>query len=135
MLKPVNLAPRIYLAGGMRSGWQDGVIAAFPDISFLDPRSHGLKTPSSYTEWDLWAITICDGVFAYLENDNPGGQNMFFELGYADALGKPYILVDEKQASDPSHDRYTGMAQSAAEWSGSSLYIGMQQLGELLRRI
>jgi nucleoside 2-deoxyribosyltransferase len=85
----------IYLAGGMKSGWQDELISHFPNIEFLDPRSHGLTEPKDYTKWDLDAIRECDVIFGYLEESNPTGYNLCFELGYAHALGKKIIWVNE----------------------------------------
>ena len=97
---------KIYLAGGMHSGWQDDVIARYPDIEFLDPRSHGLTDVREYTREDMNMIKKCDAIIAYLEKDNPGGFQMAFEIGYFVGLHDPHTclvyFVDEKQ-------RYTGM--------------------------
>ena len=113
----MNNTIKIYLAGGMRSGWQDRVIEKIKEcygdemVEFLDPRSHGLKEPAEYTKWDMNAIENCDVVFGYMEKDNPAGMNLMYEMGYGKGLGKEVFCVDEKAAADERHDRYTKMIQ------------------------
>jgi nucleoside 2-deoxyribosyltransferase len=100
----------VYLAGGFKSGWQDKVInhLSFKDIQFFDPRTNESDVKSFYPR-DIAALKTCDVVFAYLETSNPGGMNMAFELGYAAALGKRIIFVNERT------DRYMDML-IAASW-------------------
>ena len=74
---------RVYLAGGFQSGWQDTVMQAVPSLDYLDPRSHGLKSKTEYTAWDLEAVRRSDCVFAYLEATNPGGYALALEVGFA----------------------------------------------------
>jgi nucleoside 2-deoxyribosyltransferase len=99
---PVPLSPdyrlMVYLAGGMRSDWQDKVIEKTRglNISYLDPRSHGHKNPVLYTTWDMQAIQRSDVVLAFLEYDNPSGLGMAAEIGYAKGLDKPVIFVNEQ---------------------------------------
>lgn len=90
----------IYLCGGFKTDWQDEVIAHVkrlrPDAELFDPRDHKLHDPKDYTKQDLQAIWDCDIVFAYMECTNPGMANLAFELGYAHAMGKKIVLVNEK---------------------------------------
>jgi hypothetical protein len=88
----------VYLAGGMRSDWQDKVIDKCRglNMNFLDPRRHGLKDPILYTTWDMQAIQRSDVVLAFLEYDNPSGLGMAAEIGYAKGLGLPVIFVNEQ---------------------------------------
>jgi nucleoside 2-deoxyribosyltransferase len=88
---------KIYLAGGMKSDWQDKVKEAVPDNIFFDPREHGLDDPKEYTKWDLDHVSKSDVVFAVFTLDNPSGFGMCIEIGFAKGLGIPIILVDEKQ--------------------------------------
>ncbi|WP_373031641.1 nucleoside 2-deoxyribosyltransferase domain-containing protein [Sulfurovum sp.] len=88
---------KIYLAGGMKSDWQDNVIAAHPQHTYFDPRTHGLDEPAEYTKWDLEHVEKADIVFACFTKDNPSGFGMCIEIGAAHRSGKPIILVDEKQ--------------------------------------
>lgn len=132
----------IYLAGGMRSGWQDRVIeavnAAIPegDVCFLDPRKHGLGDPEAYTEWDISNIVTSCIVLAYLEKTNPGGANMALELGYAKGYAKGrrlpvyIIVVDEKQ------DKYFSMMRTThiADVLCTTLEEGIQILITLITR-
>ena len=91
---------KIYLCGGMKSDWQDEVIADVkrlrPDAEIFDPRDHKLHDPKDYTNQDLMAILECDIVFAYMESTNPGYANFAFEIGFAVANGKKIVLINEK---------------------------------------
>lgn len=100
----------VYLAGGMRSGWQDDLKELLKDCShfhFIDPRNHGLKESSDYTSWDLFSISKCDILFAFLEKDNPAGYNCIFEMGVAKGLGKMIIFVDQKSNVDEDYAKYS----------------------------
>lgn len=100
---------KVYLSGGMRSGWGEIVRAVLPDVTFLNPAHHALKRPSEYTLWDMVAIESCDVVLAYLEKDNPSGLGLAFEIGYARGLRKPVLFVNEKL-----DDKYTRILEQGA---------------------
>ena len=68
---------KVYLSGGMRSGWQDKVIAECPGLEFIDPRDHGLHSSMEY----MLSVRRCDILFAYLEKDNPSGLGLALEVG------------------------------------------------------
>lgn len=91
---------RVYLSGGMHSGWQDRIIERYPMIEFIDPRKSGMTFPADYTAWDMRAIDLCDFVIAYLEEDNPSGAGLAFEIGYALGRGITVYFANEKE------DRY-----------------------------
>lgn len=85
----------VYLAGDMKSGWQD----TFANIvngeaTLLDPRSHGLSDPAAYTRWDLDAVAKSDAVVVFMGPHNPSGYGLCVEAGYAHALGIPTFFVD-----------------------------------------
>jgi len=105
----------VYLAGGFYSNWQDTIIKKFPSVKFLDPRSHGLKDEKGYTFWDLEAIKKSDCIFAYFEEDNPGGFALASEIGYAKALNKIVIFIDEKSKSDEKLSGYLKMLHELAD--------------------
>jgi hypothetical protein len=113
--------PTIYLAGGMRSNWQDRVISELPMFSFFDPRTHGLKDPDAYTHWDLEAVRKSDWVLAFLEETNPGGFSLALEMGFARALSKRMILVDEKSARNEEASRRLAMLHSIADYCPSTI--------------
>ncbi len=115
----------VYLAGGMRSKWQDVVKKAHLDAIYLDPRDHGPMPEKAYTDWDVTAIRRADIVFAYLEKDNPGGQGLALEIGVASALGKYVIFVEE-----PGHPqtRYFGMCRQVADVTVETLDLGIKML-------
>lgn len=102
----------VYLAGGMRSGWQDEVMRKVQGVIFIDPRNHGLTTEDKYTAWDLAGVDRADVVFGYLEADNPGGAGLALEFGWAAKAGKHIIL-----AQDAAHPqaRYYGMVRQVAD--------------------
>lgn len=85
---------KVYLAGGMKDGWQDRVIPLLPKWTIFDPRLHGLEHPADYTRWDLEHVREADVILAYMDPANPSGFGMSVELGYASALGKRIIFVD-----------------------------------------
>jgi nucleoside 2-deoxyribosyltransferase len=89
---------KVYLAGGMKQEWRnkikDECITA--NIHFFDPTKTGLHEVNEYTFWDLLAIKNCDLVFAYFEKTNTSGIGMACEIGYAIALGKPVLLLNEQ---------------------------------------
>lgn len=121
----------VYLAGGFRSGWQREIRSALPSLTYNDPSAHGLSDPASYTKWDLDAIRRSDVVFAYLEADNPGGYALALELGFARALGKRIIFVDEQSSIDEDSARYLAMLREVAEITVNSLAEGVRQLRAL----
>jgi nucleoside 2-deoxyribosyltransferase len=116
---------KVYLAGGFQSGWQEWIVKALPSFDYFDPRSHGLTTKAEYTAWDLEAIRHSDCVFAYIESTNPGGYALALEVGFAKALGKFVILVDEKSAVDAQIGRYLEMVSETADVSFKSLQEGV----------
>lgn len=85
---------KLYLAGGMKDGWQDKVSKIMPAHELLDPRSWSDPDPLIYTERDLNAIRSSDLVLVYIASNNPSGFGLSVELGYAFALKKPIIFVD-----------------------------------------
>lgn len=120
----------VYLAGGMHSGWQDKVIGAVSH-ECIDPRSHGLEVSDAYTAWDLSAIRVCDIVFAYMEKENPSGAGLAFEAGYAKALGKIVIFVEDV---DLKIARHFGMVRAAADVVCIDLDDGIEVLKSFERR-
>lgn len=88
---------KIYLAGGIRSNWQEKVTSQV-NAEFFNPRTkevNGILTLAEFGTWDLHHIKKCDIVFAYMEKTNPSGIGMSVEIGYAKALGKTVILCLE----------------------------------------
>lgn len=94
-MRPSLPAKRIYLAGGFRSGWQKLAADRLPRFELLDPSLHNIEDPAEYTRWDLNAIQQCDIVLANMEPSNPGGYSLALEVGFAKALAKKIILVDQ----------------------------------------
>ena len=89
---------KVYLAGGIRSGWQNNM-PKINGVKYFDPSKKELDkslTLSEFGTWDLHFIKECNIVFAYMEKTNPSGIGMAVEIGYAKALGKTVILCIEQ---------------------------------------
>ncbi len=94
---------KVYLAGGMNdSNWQQKVIDQIGKHNFVfyNPREHSLTNSAEYTFWDLFYVKQSDILFAYMQEDNPSGIGLTLEIGYARAMDKSIILVDERSAID-----------------------------------
>lgn len=116
----------IYLAGGMKSSWQDVAIQALPPVEFVDPRKHGLVTEAEYTAWDLAGIRRSDLVLAFMDTDNPSGFGLSLEVGYAHALGIPVWYVCEDLTP---RQRFFGMVRAVAARQFDSLQAAVKALG------
>ncbi len=131
MLKSIDNVPVVYLAGGMKSGWQDAVKRAVPGIIFIDPRDHGLQDENGYTAWDLAGVERADVVFGYMESDNPGGAGLAVEFGWGARADKLMLLVEQ---DGYPQQRYFGMvrALSHVRYEGPD---GLARAVEALTRI
>jgi len=128
MVMQTNGKKKVYLAGGMRSEWRETIKAAM-SAEWLGLTQHGLKDEKQYTAWDLQAINDCDILFGFLEFNNPSGLGLMLEIGYAAALGKTIIFVDDK----PEVKKYTGMARAiSGRYAFTTLVDGMLCLMQLL---
>ncbi len=111
--------PTVYLAGDTQSGWQARVCKAIQDLQLLDPSKEDLADPKELTRWGLQAIRKSDVVLAYLEKEDPNGHALAFELGYAKALGKTILLVQEHGAGE--EDKYLQTVREIADFCFDSL--------------
>ncbi len=103
----MNYKAKVFLSGGFKSNWQSKVIEQLNDqFIFFNPREHGLEHSDFYTTWDIHYVKECDILFAYMEESNPSGYGLAFELGLAYSLNKTIILVDEKSKTSESFARY-----------------------------
>lgn len=126
----VTLEKVVYLAGGHHSGWQQKIINKVYGFKYKDPSSNGLKDPQQYTNWDLEAIRNCNIVFAYLEATNPSGYGLSLEIGYAAALGKLIIFINEKPSSDRISE-YLAMLKESSNVNFDNLQDGIDYLKTL----
>jgi nucleoside 2-deoxyribosyltransferase len=115
---------KVYLAGGMRTGWQEDVENSINTLEFYDPCkkegrnmnygvANGCLTPDAYITWDLHHIKMCDILFAYIERDNPG-VGTYYEIGYAKGLGKTVILVLQ-EGNKHIPDKYIAFGKKLAD--------------------
>lgn len=120
---------KVYLSGGLGSDWQSKVIKQLgKDFIMYNPREHGLENPKEYTAWDLYHIKTCDLVFAYMEGDNQSGYGLTLEIGYAKALEKTIILVDERSQCDPAFETNFHIVKESASVSFDNLDSGIEYL-------
>ena len=104
---------KVFLSGGFSTGWQNIVIDKLKEkYIFFNPQKHGHSKVDLYTAWDIHFVKECDIFFAYMENTNPSGYGLAFELGIAHAMNKTIILVDERSLYDESFSRYFKMLHS-----------------------
>lgn len=103
----MNYKSKVFLSGGFKSDWQSKVIEQLSDkFIFFNPREHGLEHSDFYTTWDIHFVKECDILFAYMEETNPSGYGLAFELGLAYSLNKTIILIDEKSNVDSTFAKY-----------------------------
>jgi nucleoside 2-deoxyribosyltransferase len=130
-----NNKPIIYLAGGFKSKWQQKVKNVCKSCIFIDPSKHHLKEAKEYTTWDLYTIKKSDIIFAYLENSNPGGYSLALEVGYAKALGKTIILINEKTLPSGIFNPYMKMVESCCDVVYRNLDEGIIYLKQINNHI
>lgn len=125
------MSKSVYLAGGMKSNWQDQIV--LPDgVEVFDPRKSGLPDPADYTRWDLEHVARADFVIAQMAPDNPSGYGVSVEIGFAYALRKPIIFVD--QIGPDWRSRYFDMHRQMATVVVPSLEAASSVLGEWICR-
>jgi len=119
---------KIYLAGGLHSDWQNAFIERYPTVEFLDPRDHGLILAKEYTFVDRLKIKQSDLVIGYFERGNPSGLGLAYEIGYADGLGIPILLIDEKE------DKYAAMLRASVPFFYSTIKEAFDLLDGIIGR-
>lgn len=126
---------KIYLAGGFRSNWQLEVISKFKDsFIFFNPQQHNLQAPDQYTSWDLHQVKNADILFGYMEESNPSGLGLAVEIGYAKALNKTIILVDEKSNCNEKFAKYFQMARVSSNVVFNDLASGLDYLSSFVHK-
>jgi nucleoside 2-deoxyribosyltransferase len=99
-----------YLAGGMHNNeWREFLKKELSSSYnlILDPTDWDCASPEEYTEKDLAAIRKSDYIVVYMDSSNPSGFGLSVEIGYAKALNKKIIFVDN--IKDDYRSRYFGM--------------------------
>ena len=122
---------KIYLAGGMKSGWQDGVKRTVEHHTYYDPRSHDLDEWPLYSAWDFGMVGYCDWVFGYFEKDNPSGYGLIGEMAYGKGLGKRVIFVDEISVFSDRHEKHLRLF----EWLADAYFTDLQSGIDFLARL
>lgn len=135
----------VYLAGGMKSGWQDKVIAEFEDmiragtVAFFDPRQNP-KDPKKYRAIDKENWENADIIFAYAESSNPSLYAMCIELTggfynkartiFVDDLQPESMETPEKVEEEKRRKRYLSFAETVSHKKATSFKEGLSILEE-----
>ncbi len=120
---------RVYLAGGMKSDWQNIVLNRLSNFFiFYNPQDHNLEKETEYTIWDLHFVKSSDIIFAYMAKDNPSGYGLTLEIGYACALNKTIILIDERSKIDTSFNNHFKIVRESASIVFEDLEDGLRFL-------
>lgn len=102
---------------------------------FYNPGAHEINEGEEYTAWDLHYVRRCDIMFGYMEATNPSGIGLSLEVGYARALGKTVILVDERSAGDRAFAHRFHIVRETASITLNSLSDGMRVLQSFIRGV
>ncbi len=128
--------PTVYLAGGLISQWQEKIISELNgQFSFFNPAQHAIENGEEYTAWDLHYVRRADIIFAYMEASNPSGIGLSVEVGFARALGKTVILVDERSANDLAFAHRFHIVRETASITLNTLSDGLRVLQSFVRGI
>ncbi|HET8859537.1 nucleoside 2-deoxyribosyltransferase domain-containing protein [Marivirga sp.] len=127
---------KVYLAGGMNSNWQKKIIDELSDqFIFFNPSEHKLDDVKEYKVWDLYYVKNCDILFGYMEKSNPSGYGLALEIGYAKALNKLIILVDERSHSDATFHKNFKFIQLTSDIYFNKIEDGITMLSSMCRGI
>jgi nucleoside 2-deoxyribosyltransferase len=124
----------VYLAGGMTtSDWQSIVMhrVSKEGFTFFNPRHHKLDDSKEYSNWDLFYVSKCDVLFAFMQDTNPSGIGLSLEVGYARALNKLIILIDEKSITDSNFKKYFSLVRETSSIVFENLDDGINYLLKL----
>lgn len=122
---------KVYLAGGLSTNWREQVIKKTSgNFVFYNPKEHGLENLGAefYGSWDLFHVQKCDILFGYMEETNPSGYGLSLEIGYAKALNKCIILVDERSKSDDWFKSKFAIIRNTANVNANTLEDGIKYL-------
>lgn len=128
--------PKVYLAGGLHSNWQEQVMSAVlgadyfnPRVSYIEAKEKGeWESPQVYVDRDLNWLRECDIIFCYQEETLPDTVNCSWEMGYGFAKGKKIIYVNQRVI-----DRYVTMASLTSVVYTRDLAEGIEKLKELIK--
>lgn len=125
---------KVYFAGGMASNWQHQLTEHFGNkFIYYNPSDHKLADSTQYTVWDLFFVQKSDILFAYMESNNPSGYGLTLEVGFAKALNKTIILVDERSSHDAAFANRFKIVRESASVVFDSLEHGMNYLNSFVQ--
>jgi len=139
----VFMAILVYLAGGMKSGWQDKVKEACHDliiegvVSFFDPRDNP-KEPEKYRLIDKEKWEEADIIFGYAESSNPALFAMCIELTggfynkartiFVDDLRPESLETPEKIEEEKKRKRYLSFLETVSHKKAAGFMEGISIL-------
>jgi len=135
MKKPVD----VYLAGGMKTCWQDRVKADLRKLEerglvrWNDPRDNATNNPAEYELLDIMRVQTADIVFGLAEDGNPGLYALCVELAFGHARGARTILVNElKEETDPKRVKYFRFVGAVCDVQTASYHEGIRMLEKMV---
>lgn len=135
MKKPVD----IYLAGGMKTCWQDRVKADLRKLEerglvrWNDPRDNLTNNPAEYELLDVMRVQTADIVFGFAEDSNPGLYALCVELALGHAHGARTILVNElKEETDVKRVRYFRFIGVVCDFQTDKYHEGIRMLEKMI---
>jgi nucleoside 2-deoxyribosyltransferase len=106
---------KIYLSGGLRSGWQD-LMPEINGVEYFDPRKESDQVKAiGFVKDDIAGVKESDLVFCYMEKNNPSGLGAAWECAVAAENEIPIIVVWEKSYIDPFFACYSQFLYSSFE--------------------
>lgn len=119
---------KVYLSGGMKSGWQQ-MIPYIDGVEYLDPRVESPQnlTMQQFVYKDIELVKESDLVFLYMEKSNPTGYGAIWECAVVVENKIPIIAVWEKDYIDP-------FIACNSLYLYNSLESGVQRLERYLRK-
>lgn len=137
----------VYLAGGMKSGWQDEVMESCYDliingiVEFFDPRKNP-KDPEKYRAADKKNWEEADIVFGYAESSNPALFAMCIELTggfynkawtiFVDDLKPEGMETFEKGREEMKRRHYLSFVEIVSHKKATSLPEGISMLRDAI---
>lgn len=124
---------KVYLAGGMNKDWRYDLKNTIKNRFYInykwytDPTENNTDIPVEYTSLDILKIKRSDIVFCYMEKDNPSGIGLSAEIGYAKALNKTIIFVNE------SESKYFKFVEELSDVVYNNLKDGVDFLAKCLK--
>ena len=127
---------QVYLSGGFFKSvggvpWQQYVIERFKDeeVEFFNPKDYYKPWVKEEDDWftrDIVEIADSAIMFGYMNEENPTGYGLAFEMGMAHSMGLDIIFVNEQK------DRKWIMVNQGADFLVDDFEEGLRHLKDAI---